>query len=108
MNLHVGGNGGTPGSAATETFTLIGFIKGTPGIRGKTGIITDANRRALDLIADDPTGFAIWDHFMRYRNLLLAIAEGYEPNKLEVNAMQRWERVAQQRKPNVKTGKQVF
>ena len=108
VNLHVGGNGGTPVTAATEKFTLIGFIKGTPGIRGKTGIVTDANRRALDLIAEDTTGFAIWDHFMRYRNLLLAIAEGYEPNNMEVNAMQRWERVAQQRKPSVKSRKQVF
>ena len=41
VNLHVGGNGGTPVEVLNEEVTLIAFIKGAPTDKGKAGIMTD-------------------------------------------------------------------
>ena len=46
VNLHVGGDGGTPTEVLTKKVILVELLKVTPTDKGKQGIVTDGYRKA--------------------------------------------------------------
>ena len=64
VNLHVGGDGGVPTNAKSESVTLIAVIEETPAARGKAGIQTDAYtkmRNDTEAAGGDTQAYGIWE-----------------------------------------------